>query len=332
MAEHRNRYREKKEPKKSEYRKAYTRTSVHECQRQMMQMLCLLRCALVSAGVPEYRHARSNHIYSYTQKIALLVLKEYMNLSYRDMSMELGGNPIITEVLGLDFMPHHSTMAKFSKSVDKNDLKRTIMEFQVLADGGLAAVDGTCLSDRGRSAHFERRMRDFGQKTPQKVFTKASIVVDTEKKIVYAADSFAGKRHDVKFMSEMVRQLEGCRISALVADKGYDSEQVHKLVRKKLKIRLLAPARGDPTVPAKHITGHFRRKMRMYLGPMCTEFTRAYRMRCIVETVNSMIKKVFGSILRSKTPECRETEMLTRIIAHNIRQTMIISEAWVLMA
>ena len=331
MTGSRNRYRHKKEPKASEYRKPYARTSVHVSQRRMHLIVHILKCAMVTSGVPEYRHARSNHVYSYRQKIALLVMKEYFGVPFRRMGDLIGSNPVITETLDLEFIPHYSTMAKFSCSVDREDLKRVIRVFQALAvKGGIAAVDGTCLSDRGRSIHFEKRMNDFGQGPTVRILTKVSIVADTENKIVLAADVSSSHRHDITFMPEMIGQLHGCPIGVLVADKGYDSERVHLSVRKELGIRFLTPCKGRPTVPAKHVTGHFRRYMRQFLGPKCTNFTLAYQMRSIVETVNSMIKRVFGSMLRSRNPVNREIETFARIIAHNLRQSMSIDRAWLI--
>ena len=165
MVEQRKRYRDKKEPKKAETRRPCTRLSVHECQRTLHTVVCLVMTSVVTAEVPEYRHLRSNHVYSYRQKIALLVLREYLDLPYRRMY----------EVVG----------------------------------------------------------------------------------------------------------------------------------------------------------GHFRRRMKQFLGPLCSVFTRIYRMRAIVETTNSMFKKVFGSTLRAVSPEGRRTETFMRIIAHNVRQTVALGKSWV---
>lgn len=332
MVDQRKRYRDKKEPKKSGSRKTYTRLRVYECQRTMRTVVCLAMAAVVSAEVPEYRHLRSNHVYSYRQKIVLLILREYLGLSYRRTHEIIGGNPAITDVLRMDFFPHYSTLAKFSKTVDPEDLKAIVCSFQMLLDrSGVVALDGTCFSDRRRSAHYERRLKDFGVAQRKPVFTKASIVTDVETKIILAAEVFCGRKHDITFVPEMVRQLQSCRnlLRYIVADKGYDCERIHFFVRKQLGARFLAPCKGNPWTPVQHIGGHFRRKMKQFIGPYCSDFTRIYRMRAIVETTNSMIKKVFGSTLRSICSECRRAEAFMRIIAHNIRQTVALRKSWV---
>ena len=298
MVDQRKRYRDKKESKKSESRKPYTRLSVYECQRTMRTVVCLAMAAAVSAEVPEYRHLRSNHVYSYRQKIVLLILREYLGLSYRRAHEIIGGNPVITDVLRLDF-PHYSTLAKFSKTVDPEDLKAIVCSFQMLLDrSGVVALDGTCFSDRRRSAHYERRLKDFGV---------------AQRKIILAAEVFCGRKHDITF----------------VPDKGYNCERIRLFVRKQLGARFLAPCKGNPWTPVQHIGGHFRRKMKQFIGPHCSNFTWIYRMRAIVETTNSMIKKVFGSTLRSICSECRRVEAFMRIIAHNIRQTVALRKSWV---
>jgi len=50
-----------------------------------------------------------------------------------------------------------------------------------------------------------------------------------------------------------------------------------------------------------------------------------YKRRAIVETVHSVIKRKSGSFVRSKIPELAEKEIALKIIAYNIRRTVILN-------
>lgn len=333
VTEQRKRYRENKIPKKSEYRKPYTRTSVHECQNRLFEVVCILRCAITSASLPKYLTPKSNHVYSYQQKIALIVLRQYFDISYDRVGEVIGSNPIITDILDLDFIPERSTLCKFSQTVDHEHLKLVINQFQMIMEKEeVLSMDGTKLSNYNRSAHFEFRLKDFRKEPPKRTFTTAALVIGTENKMIYAADVSTLNKHDVRYVPELVRQLKSGkangRIGYIVADKGYDSEAMHKLVRKELVTRFIVPPRDPEWTPVKHTGGHYRRRMRQLLGVKCSIFSRVYRMRCIVETVNSMLKKVFGSSLKAIRDKSRVTEVYGKIIAHNLRVTVNSTFGW----
>jgi len=52
-----------------------------------------------------------------------------------------------------------------------------------------------------------------------------------------------------------------------------------------------------------------------------------YKRRSIVETVHSVIKRKSGSFVRSRIPELAGKDIALKIIAYNIRRTIIISNS-----
>jgi len=52
-----------------------------------------------------------------------------------------------------------------------------------------------------------------------------------------------------------------------------------------------------------------------------------YKRRSIVETVYSVIERKSGSFVRSKIPEVAEKEIVLKIIAYNIKRTIIINDS-----
>ena len=65
------------------------------------QVVCLAMAIVVTAEVPVLRHLCGHRVYIYQLKIALLVLREYLDLPYRRMYEMIDGNPIVTNVLGM---------------------------------------------------------------------------------------------------------------------------------------------------------------------------------------------------------------------------------------
>jgi len=52
-----------------------------------------------------------------------------------------------------------------------------------------------------------------------------------------------------------------------------------------------------------------------------------YKRRSIVETIHSVIKRKSSSLVRSRIPEIAEKEIALKIIAYNIRRTVIIDNS-----
>lgn len=135
---------------------------------------------MVSAGVPEYRHTRSNHVYSYRQKITLLALRRYTDSSYRRFCEELPSYGGFLEAIGMSWVPHYSTLCRFSSSVDIGHLESVADALCGLCPHeDIVAMDSTCLSNFDRSSHYERRLDDFGMH-PTRPFSKLSLSVGTD--------------------------------------------------------------------------------------------------------------------------------------------------------
>jgi len=52
-----------------------------------------------------------------------------------------------------------------------------------------------------------------------------------------------------------------------------------------------------------------------------------YKRRSIVETVHSVIKRKSSSFVRSRIPDLTEKEIALKIIAYNIRRTVILNKS-----
>ncbi|AIZ57034.1 hypothetical protein Mpt1_c11720 [Candidatus Methanoplasma termitum] len=97
----------------------------------------------------------------------------------------------------------------------------------------------------------------------------------------------------------------------MVADKGYDAEYVHKMVRKYLDAEAVIPARTFRNGTRTRGVNRNRMKRELTEG---TELKSTYGIRAIAETVNSMIKRVLGEVLAGRKEETRHAKARFRCI------------------
>jgi len=176
------------------------------------------------------------------------------------------------------------------------------------------AVDSTGFSESNASRHFVKRLRYFG--TEDRVvrdFAKATFAADTGSLAIVSCDVTDSHHADIKRFApvlELARDT-GVNVTKVVADKGYDSEQAHVDARGILGacVKTVIPARETETKLARQAwrtvpKGWFRRMMYRDLDKA------AYALRCLVETVNSMVKRKMGDVVYGKTPASMPREIV----------------------
>lgn len=279
----------------------------------------LLMAIMESLGVPVYRHPRSNHVYSYRQKIALLVLRQRLNLSYDQFTKDISAYRGFLDAMGMVTIPHGSTLCRFAQCVDRNDLQRIVRAFGAFCEKGcVLAVDCTGFSNFLRSAHFAKRCKQFGIKDEPRTFSKASFVVDTSNLLIVSARASSDRRADIRFMPEHIKDLDGIDISHIVADKGYDCEGLHRKIRNELECGSVIPCRESRGNRGFSTHGVVRNQMKEQLVEG-SELRRIYNRRPKVETANFMVKTHTGSHVLSRTDSAKQTQVLCKAIAHNCK-------------
>ena len=103
-------------------------------------------------SVPRYFSKFSNRIFCNHQKIILLVLKQKLRTTYRDL-VEILKISKIPLLIGLKRIPHHTTLVKFSKKI-KPKLLNLLLPFRKAKTIGL---DGSGFEVENRSAHYQFR-------------------------------------------------------------------------------------------------------------------------------------------------------------------------------
>ena len=124
--------------------------------------------------------------------------------------------------------------------------------------------------------------------------------------------------HDIKHFPELFTQM--CKIvkmKTMVLDKGYDSEQIHKMIRSK-NVHSMIIVR-DKNCLISRTGGKYRKEMRR-------EFDEAtYHQRNKTETIFSVIKRRFGSEIKSYNDAMKTKELLYRVLAYNCHRMYLIS-------
>ena len=277
--------------------------------------------ALDAAGVPERSSKFSNHVYSDRQKLAVLVFMAWCGIGYGTVRSVLGMYRGFVDGIGLDRIPDGSTLCKFLKRIGKGALEKVVRAFGLAADGGATvAVDSTGLSDFDRSAHYEKRLDDFGA-VRGRSFTKLSLAMDTDTRIVLSASASAdGHRNDTTFMPAHVADLaeSGVKVDWLIADKAYDSSANHRLVGSVLGARTAIPVRRGRGCRGTTIHGPHRRMMAEAMSDPDSAESQAYKRRAVVESTNFMIKKAAGPSVSARIPASRERQALLKAVVFNV--------------
>ena len=188
-------------------------------------------------------------------------------------------------------------------------LKRTVDAFDI--DRPKIAIDATGHSCDYSSTHYEKRT---GKE--RKNFTKNTIVIDTDNQVILSFMVHKGPRHDMKDAIPALRKMMDFHPSLLTADKGYDAEAVHEFTINVMHAECMIPQRIGMAKTGKH-------RKRMLFG-----FDEiVYHQRSKVETVFSVIKRVFGDENTSRNEEMRNKETMLRNICYNLhRQVIAISK------
>lgn len=82
--------------------------------------------------------------------------------------------------------PHPTTLIRFAKCVDYDDLQ----DIKLHSGTSVLAVDATGFSNFLRSAHFIKCCKEFGIRKELRSFTKLSLAVDTDMHLVVSARVF----------------------------------------------------------------------------------------------------------------------------------------------
>jgi Transposase DDE domain len=282
--------------------------------------------AVAEATLPAYSHRCSPKVFTQHQLFALLVLKDFYNLTYRGTVGLLADCESLCAALDLDRVPHFTTLQKAADRLLREKPFRKLLTVTITRAKAkklfrrtvrLAAMDTSGFESQHVSHYYASRRKKTGKHgrtcaVSYRRFPKLGVVCDTKSHLCLAARTSQGPRPDFgDFRPLLVDAHARVRIKSIAADAGFDSEPNHKLARDDLGIQSLIPAKhGRP--PAGEPTGRYRKQMNRHLDES------RYGQRWQVETVYSMIKRLSGEVVNARNYHRRCRLLRLKVLTHNI--------------
>ncbi len=262
-------------------------------------MLRVLR----NARIPISLHRKSNHIFTVWQHMVLLVIRQYEGKSYRMFSEWLVEAYYLRTFLQLSHIPHFSTLQKFTERINGTILEKIISSFIILTKIGqlFVGIDSSGFKATHASQYYAERVK------LRRKYIKLSLAADVLQQIICTIKiRRAPTRHDsIDFRPLITKTSESVPLSVVTADKGYDSEDNHVLVRDVLHALSVIPARNQ-NVPIRKTHGKYRRLMK------CGYSKLLYTQRNKNETIVSVIKRLFGEHITSRLVKTQNRELSFR--------------------
>jgi Transposase DDE domain len=287
--------------------------------------LCVARNALAigEGALRRYAHKYSPKRFTQPQLFACLVVKVFFKTDYRGVAVLLEDHSDLRAVLGLDRVPHWTTLQKACRrllTLRRADRLLTGTVHRLMGRRRrikLAAFDSTGL-DCGRRSYYYVRRRSKGANAKHKVrysrYAKLEAGFECDTHIIIAAIPRRGPAVDTnRFVPLLEQALGRVKLDTALADAGYDAEGNHEQARQRRGVRSVIPATaGRPT--KKLPTGRYRRLMKRRL----TKHYCRYGQRWQAETGISMIKRRLGAAVagHSYWSQCRDLLLLA--LTHNL--------------
>lgn len=281
-------------------------------QKRESRYVTIARMAyqLAQAEMPLYSHPKSPHRFTQPQLTACVLLAYYLNLSYRAMEEWLLASDQICTVLELRDIPDYSTMARMMNRLTQARLSKMLHRFLRLLEEQeeTVAIDATGFRLTQASAYYLTR-----SKRTYRHWVKGVYVVGTRSQYILAWASGTHQDHDIRFLNQLKRDVarygrrkKGKRDWILLGDAGFDAT--------KLSAQDVIPPirRGGKLVDPK-------RQARADLVAQA-RLDGLFGQRWKTETVHSVIKRLFGDTIRSRSHRLQLREPILLALLYNLHR------------
>jgi Transposase DDE domain len=266
---------------------------------------------LKHARIPLFSNRKSNRIFTIWQHIVLITIRQYEGKSYRMFVEWLVEAYYLRSYLQLSRIPHFTTLQKFTDRIKNSLLEKIISSFIVISGTKhiFVGIDSSGFKITHASQYYTERT------ATRRKYAKLSIGADVLQQIICTIKiRRAPARHDnMDFTPIVTRIAEILPLSVVTADKGYDSEDNHLLVREDLHAFSIIPARYEH-VPVWRTHGKYRKQMKRGYSKLL------YNQRNKDETIMSVMKRLFGEHLMSRLIRTQNRELSFRCITYNMHR------------
>lgn len=218
----------------------------------------------------------------------------------------------VQDILDLSEIPHFTTLQKFFCRIKSLYLRITFRKTVNLFYSSdenipITAIDSSGFTSGYCSHYFSERTGKL-----RKHFLKTSISADTEQKVITGFITSKSRVHDTRHAEKLLRQCHRTRKSdCYVMDKGYDSEEIHRLIREELHANSVIPIRSWKN---EIVGGTYRQEMAHRFNNI------VYPRRQIVENKFSVLKRKFSGDLKARKFLIQTKEIANKMIVCNIHR------------
>jgi len=248
-------------------------------------------------------------------------LMVFYQKTYDSIESYLKNDRTLMEILNVDTLPGHSVihrgMCKLRLTYVRRVMRRLTLRYR--KKGMTFAVDSTGFSRVNRSTWFDIRI---GRKSSRRDCLKLHIVADLEGDIIHDFTITNWKRGDSPQFKRLIRNLP--ELAAMLGDKGYSSRLNCQLVKDKngtpylrFKSNATGRAKGHPAWKEAYIA----------FTTDTDGWMQTYKLRNIIESIFSSIKRRWGSALRSRLYNNQIKELALKVLAYNMRQLLYVERA-----
>lgn len=264
--------------------------------------------------LPTYTHRNSPKTYTFPQLAACVMMKFYLNLSYRDAEEWLLATDQVCAVLELDDVPDHSTLSRVFRKLRKpwlDEMNRQLLDEQELEEDSIAG-DSTSFSLSQASSYYRTRSgKTFSD------WVKGGYAIGINSQLIVGWCTQAGRLPDFGLLKPLKRQarrygkyVKRRRAWFFLGDKGFDSQDI-------TENDLIPPIRrnGKISDPQRQARADLVSQARL---------DGIYGYRWLVETVNSVIKRKFGDSVCSRIWFLQRREAILKGFIYNIHRLVTV--------
>jgi hypothetical protein len=264
-----------------------------------------------SSHLSLYSNKYSRRDYTQHQLLTILLFKEYRKEDYRTVIWDLEEMDRIRGALGLTTIPHFTTLQKFLcriKPIYFDILLKSTLKIFYFPDD---TIPITAIDSSGYTSGYCSHYYSFRTGKIRKHFLKTTIVVDIDQQVITGFKISKSRVHDSQHAFALLKECHKLHKSDCYRmDRGYASEKMHRFIRETLKADSIILARVHNY--SKNVWGKYRKEMTDHFDHV------RYRKRFLVETKFSILKRRFGSDLKSRIYQIQKKEISCKIILANL--------------
>jgi hypothetical protein len=266
-----------------------------------------LACQILNKGqVPLYMKKFSKKTFTTHQLLTLLFIKTYEKKGYRAFISFLKASHI-PKWLKLSKIPHFTTLQKFADRLQVGQLEKLLLQSGSTKKFQRAGIDGTCMTFRNPSRHYEKRV---GMKIKKRDFFKTAIMADLDHQLVLAVKLRKKSRHDTLDFIPLWNKIKHLKFKWFYMDRGYDKEKFHKMIFEAGKISF--GCLKNLSVPVYRTKGETRKLVKRQYKK------RKKNWRALIESINRAFKAVCSHVVQAKKLHTQKVEMFLKLITYNL--------------